>query len=104
MRLESVGVQPNDSEDTGFFQEKVADIEIAGVVQSSLRQYDGHSSAGPQEVKVALDKQDVTPDFGHSTPVFFGKSILPQDFPLTDAASEWRIRHQDVKIQALKVA
>ena len=60
MRLEYIAVQTNNGKDAAALRNKLTDVLIAGVVKTTLRQDDSHTTAGFEEVQVALDKQHIT--------------------------------------------
>ena len=69
MGLEGVVVQADHREDAGTFSDKIPDVLVGGVVKAALRQDNRHTSAGFQEVQVALDKENIPSNFALCLPV-----------------------------------
>ena len=63
--LEDVFMEADNREYPALPRDEVPYVFVAGIVEASLRQYDCHSSAGLEELEVALDEENITPDFVH---------------------------------------
>ena len=55
-------------------RDEVPNIFVAGIVEPALRKDYRHSPAGLEELKVALDEQNITPGFVHDISL----RVLPQ--------------------------
>ena len=64
MGLEGVPVKADHGKNPCPFGDEVPDGFVAGVVEAPLGQHNRHAAAGPEELKVALDEEDVAPDLG----------------------------------------
>lgn len=64
VRLEHIAMQTDHGENAAMLSQVFAQRLVGGVVETPLRQHHGHSPTGFEELKVALDKQNVPPDVG----------------------------------------
>ena len=60
MGFEHITMQAYNGKDAATLSNKFTDVLIAGVVKTTLRQDDSHTTAGFEKVQVALDKQHIT--------------------------------------------
>ena len=100
MRFEHIAMQANDGKDAAALRNKFTDVLIAGVVKTPLRQDDSHTTAGFEEVQVALDKQHITANLVLPfTSTVFAKLIMRNYCVFLDIASKRRICHHEVKLE-----
>lgn len=102
MRLEGVSVQADNREDAAAFANVITERLVGSVVEPALRQHDGHAPAGFQEIKVALNEQQVAPDGGFVFAAgFLAEVVFGDDARFLDVAGKGRIRHEHVEIEFL---
>ena len=103
MRLEGVAVQPYDGKDTASFCNIFADGLIAAVVESPLRQYDCHTPARFQEIKVAFYEKNISADALLCFAILHSQIIAAQNLSLLNLSSKWRICHQNIEIELSEI-
>ncbi len=99
MRLKGVAVQSHDGKDTTSLCNIFADGLIAAVIESALRQYDCHTPARLQEVKVAFYEKNITADTFCALPFFIPKSYRLKNLALLNLSGEGWICHQNRKVE-----
>ena len=60
--LKGVLIEADDCEDAAALGDELPNPLVAAVVETTLREDDGHASAGAEEVEIALDEEQVAPD------------------------------------------
>ena len=100
MGFEHITMQAYNGKDAATLSNKFTDVLIAGVVKTTLRQDDSHTTAGFEKVQVALDKQHITANLVLPfTSTVFAKLIMRNYCVFLDIASKRRICHHEVKLE-----
>ena len=66
--LEGVLIKADNGENAAALGNKLADALVAAVVEATLGKNDGHTSARPEKVKVALNEEQIAPDCAFRLP------------------------------------
>ena len=105
MRLENISMQADDSENAAALCNIFPERPIGAVIESALRQNDGHASARLQEVQVALDKENVSADlilpFSDRAPA---QLVSGNNCILLDVSGKRRIGHNEIELEPAIIA
>ena len=104
MRFKDIAVQTDNCKYAATFSNIVTDILIACIIETTLREDNGHSTAGFQKVEIAFNEQNISANF--FLPFAFivlRKFIMRKDCLLLNIACERRICHNEVEIKFAKV-
>ena len=108
--LEGILMKADDCKDAAALGDELPDALVARVIESSLWEDNSHTSAGPEEVEIPLDEEEVAANGVLKLPQVpvvgqrVGQIIGTEHVGLLDVSGEGRICHEDIEAEVSVVA